>query len=263
MSISVVSHEMDGPLANAHHYDALHTFRIGAGSRGNQGLDEPMTIRLADRSGERSRASMLINRKYDKRGFGANHGLPDAVNCISFTASTGPDSVIGTVSLTVDSEEGLQTDKTFGDELAAFRAKPGARLCELTKLAFDLKSQSLPALASLYHVIFIYGSNKYACTDLLIEVVSRHRRFYEVMLNFRTVGEPRLNRIVGETTHLMHLAVADIRRFIDLYAGQSSARSLYPHFFSNREERGIYERIVGSDTGAACFVNQVMDSIAA
>ena len=203
-----------------------------------------MTIRLADCDGQRSRANMLLNRMYSWRGYGSNHNLPTAPNCVTFTASTG-DNVIGTLTLTVDSAAGLAADRTFGDEIQKFRRAPGARLCELTRFAFDTSSPARPRLAALFHLIFIYGSMHYDCTDLFIEVNPRHVRFYEVMLGFTRVGPARNNDKVNAPAQLMWLNVGNIRRLIDRHAGQESSRSLYAHFFSAKEEAGIYGRLAG------------------
>lgn len=205
-----------------------------------------MTIRLADCDGQRSRANMLLNRMYSWRGYGAGHRLPTAPNCVTFTA-TSAEEVIGTLTLTVDSPEGLAADETFGEELEAFRRAPGAKLCELAKFAFDTSSPARPRLAALFHIIFIYGSMHYDCTDLFIEVNPRHCRFYEAMLGFTRVGAVRTNESVDAPSQLMWLNVGAIRREIDKHAGvgQSSNRSLYPHFFSAKEEQGIYGRLAG------------------
>ena len=61
-----------------------------------------MTIRLADCVGQRNRANMLLERMYSWRGYGTNHKLPAAPNCVTFTA-TSQEDVIGTLTLTVDS----------------------------------------------------------------------------------------------------------------------------------------------------------------
>lgn len=223
----------------------LHTFNLPSHVRGDG--EKAITIRLADCDGERSSASMLINRKYSGRGYGSGHRVPSAGNCVTFTASTG-DSVIGTLSLTVDSAQGLASDKTFKDELDEFRKVKGAKICELTKFAFDTSKPSLHLLASLFHIIFIYGTHKHHCTDLFIEVNPRHRRFYEAMLGFKSVGAMKTNDAVGAPSHLMWLKVSDIRRHIDEHAGKASAsqHSLYPYFFSKAEELGIYNRLVGT-----------------
>jgi N-acyl amino acid synthase FeeM len=227
----------------------LHTILLPARTGQGDGRSQPqdsMTIRLADCEGQRNRANMLLNRMYSWRGYGADHELPSTPNCVTFTA-TSHDRVIGTLSLTVDSSGGLAADETFRDELETFRNAPGAKLCELTKFAFDTGSPARPRLAALFHIIFIYGSMHHDCTDLFIEVNPRHRRFYEVMLGFTSVGEPRTNRNVDAPAQLMWLNVAAIRRQIDKHAGDDcdSGRSLYPHFFSAKEEQGIYGRLAG------------------
>lgn len=205
-----------------------------------------MTIRLADCDGHRNRANMLLSRMYSWRGYGASVRLPADPNCITFTA-TNDEDVIGTLTLTVDSQAGLAADRTFAAEVEQFRRGPGVKLCELTKFAFDTSSPARPRLAALFHLIFIYGSMHYGCTDLLIEVNPRHRRFYEVMLGFRPVGEVRTNAAVNAPSQLMWINVADIRRSIDKHTaeGVTDGRSLYPHFFSAREEEGIYNRLAG------------------
>jgi hypothetical protein len=221
----------------------LHTIFLPSQAGDRQ---DSMTIRLADCDGQRNRANMLLNRMYSWRGYGSDHALPVAPNCVTFTASSG-DDVIGTLTLTVDSAAGLAAARTFPDEIEKFRQAPGARLCELTKFAFDTSSPARPRLGALFHIIFIYGSMHYDCTDLFIEVNPRHARFYESMLGFSRVGPVRTNAEVNAPSQLMWLNVADIRRQIDRHAGSASAasRSLYAHFFSRKEEAGIYGRLAG------------------
>jgi len=215
---------------------------------------DSMTIRLADCEGQRNRANMLLNRMYSWRGYGSDHQLSAGPNCVTFTATSDED-VIGTLTLSVDSPAGLAVDRTFKDQIDLFRGAPGARLCELTKFAFDTSGPARPRLAALFHIIFIYGSMHYDCTDLFIEVNPRHRRFYEIMLGFKAVGEPRTNTSVNAPAHLMWLNVADIRRLIDEHAGRPNAaeRSLYPHFFSPKEEQGIYGRLVSLSDQSQSF----------
>jgi hypothetical protein len=150
----------------ASEFDGLHTLSLPR--RITESAEREITIRLADRDGERHGANMLINRKFAARGYGGNHRVPTAGNCVTFTASSEA-TLVGTLSLTVDAADGLAADKTFKDELDDFRAR-GARICELTKFAFETTKPSLDLLASLFHIIFIYGTHRYDCTDLFIEV---------------------------------------------------------------------------------------------
>jgi hypothetical protein len=230
--------------------DRLHTICLP----GNDGDVERMTIRLADCEGQRNRANMLLERMYSWRGYGTNHRLPVAPNCVTFTASSHED-VIGTLTLTVDSPAGLAADATFSDELERFRIAPGVKVCELTKFAFDTSTPARPRLAALFHIIFLYGSMHHDCTDLFIEVNPRHVRFYEAMLGFSRVGGVRTNEAVGAPAQLMWLNVGEIRRYIDRDAGEDggSGRSLYRHFFSAREEKGIYGRLAGLTEQTSIF----------
>jgi hypothetical protein len=223
----------------------LHTFDLPGSI--DASIDKTITVRLADCDGERSTANMLINRRYSPRGYGSNHKIPTAPNCVTFTASSS-EGLVGTLSLTIDSADGLACDHTFKHELDKFRSMPGAKLCELTRFAFDTSKPSLDLLASLFHIIFIYGTHHYDCTDLFIEVARRHRRFYESALGFKLVGQPTTNDSVGVTSHLMWLKVSDIRQLIDEAAthGAASSHSLYPHFFSKKEEVGIYNRLANA-----------------
>jgi hypothetical protein len=210
-----------------------------------KGGEKDITIRLAMRHAERVSANMLINRKYAARGYGNCHEVPTFGNSVTFTASSRG-ALIGTLSLSVDSRAGLAADRTFCKELNEFRAR-GARICELTKFAFETSRPSLDLLASLFHIIFIYGTHKYDCTDLFIEVNPRHHRFYAAMLGFEQVGRPKTNKAVDAPSHLMWLKVADIRRHIDEHttSRRPASHSLYPYFFSPREEVGIQMRLCG------------------
>ena len=229
----------------------LHTIVLGSRLRPEQ---ESMTIRLANSDGQRNQANMLLSRMYSWRGYTMTDSLRSAPNCITFTASSDED-VIGTLTLTVDSPCGLRSDATFKDELDKFRSAPGSSVCELTKFAFDTSLPTRPRLAALFHIIFIFGSLHYQCTDLFIEVNPRHRRFYEAMLGFTPIGSPRTNLAVNAPSQLMWLDVGSIRRQIDKYAGDErfAGRTLYAHFFSAEEEQGIFRRLGGRNSYEAPF----------
>lgn len=223
---------------------ALHTLRIP--NSGGSCEKEAVTIGIAESDDQRNLATKLVNRMYSWRGYGANHRLSSAPHSVTFAASSGED-VVGTLTLTVDSPAGLALDKTFKQEMDAFRSIPGTRTCELAKFAFDVSLPSKPVLAALFHVIFIYGSQRYDCTDLFIEVNPRHCRFYEAMLGFKRVGSLKTNAGVDAPAQLMWLKVSDIRRYIDEHADKhcETGRSLYPYFFSPDEEADISARLAG------------------
>ena len=203
-------------------------------------------IRLADTESGRNSASMLINKMYSWRGYGNTHQVKESPSRITLTASDKV-RVIGTVTLGIDSDEGLLADEIFKPELDVFRAK-GGKLCELTKLALDPETQSKFALASLFHILFIYGRRIHGCTDVFIEVNPRHRRFYESMLGFKRQGEIRTNPRVNAPAQLLWVNLDEVEALITRHGGTSdnpgTTRSLYPYFFSRSEEDGIYGRLV-------------------
>ncbi len=202
-------------------------------------------IRLADTDEGRSCASLLINKMYGWRDYAGSHRVEDNPNRITLTASD-KGAVCGTVTLGIDSDIGILADEVFKEEIDRFRDR-GAKVCEITKLAFDPASSSKTALASLFHILFIYGRYLHNCTDVFIEVNPRHRRFYETMLGFQRQGELRSNPRVEAPAYLLWTSLDNVSAQIERLGGTSDfpgeERSLYPYFFSKKEESGIAKRL--------------------
>lgn len=213
--------------------------------------ERTIAIRLASQESERNSASMVINRSYGARGYGSHHHIKLEHQTVTFTASSGT-TVFGTITLKVDSDCLLSTDKTFTEELSALRSEPGTKLCELSKFAFDPSPDARPYLASLFHIIYLYGTDRFQCTDLVIEVNPRHVKFYQMMLGFECIGELKSNKAVSAPSQLMRIKVEKIGESIDRLAGEfvGMGRSLYPYFFNKAEEAGLRRRIglLTSDT---------------
>lgn len=213
--------------------------------------DDSYGIRLTDTSDGRNTASMLINRMYAWRGYSGDHKPTDDPNRITLTATDKGD-VVGTLSIGIDSEVGLMADEIFKDELDAHRQR-GAKLCEFTKFAFDPSVRSKAALANVFHLAVIYARDMHGCTDIVIEVNPRHRRFYERMLGFRKEGQLKINPRVDAPAYLLRVnlqfVTEQIARFGGTWAadGETEERSFYPYFFSPREERGIINRLLRMD----------------
>jgi hypothetical protein len=206
-------------------------------------------IRLTDTPEGRNSASMLINKMYAWRGYAGTHQFSDDPNRITLTASDKGD-VVGTLTLGIDSSVGLAADAIFKEELDQFRAR-GAKLCEFTKLAFDTAVRSKTALANLFHLAVIYARDIHLCTDIVIEINPRHRRFYEHMLGFKRAGELKMNPRVNAPAYLLRVELAHVTAQIEKYGGtfatEPSERSFYPYFFSPREEEGIRARLLSID----------------
>ncbi len=203
-------------------------------------------IRAADSSGERSSASILIDKMYATRGYRAS-ALPEEAtpNLITLVASDHDDT-IGTLTIGFDSGDGLLVDDLFPEEVGKLRAE-GRKVCEFTKLAMDSVARSKRVLAALFNVAYIYAHKIKGADNLLIEVNPRHVRYYRAMLGFKVIGPKRLNRRVNAPAVLLSLDLKYCRRQIELLGGHpelsETHRSLYPYSFSPREESGIIGRL--------------------
>lgn len=194
----------------------------------------------------RSKASLLINKMYSWRGYAGPHQLTDDPNRITLTASDQGE-VVGTLTLGLDSPLGILADEVFKCEVDKVRQIRGARVCEITKLAFDSGS-SRGQMASLFHLSVMYARDLYHCTHIFIEINPRHRRFYESMLGFKRLGELKTNPRVAAPAYLLVVELDYVSEQIRKFGGQGpasamSARSFYPLFYSPHEERRIVQRL--------------------
>jgi hypothetical protein len=199
------------------------------------------SIRLNASPGLRSEAGALIKRMYTWRGYETENLVVPShnPNRLTFEATIGR-RVVGTLTLGLDSEEGLCADELYSNEIKEFR-REGRKLCELTKLAVDPEYSSKEVLASLFHLAYIYGRKIHRATDLFIEVNPRHTGFYRRMLGLSQIGEERDCRRVQAPAVLMHLELAYVNAQISSRAGSGgcNTKSLYPYFFSHHEEEGL------------------------
>lgn len=206
-------------------------------------------IRYAGTDGHLHSASFLVQRRYAWRGYQISFPTAKQSNRITLSAYDR-DEVVATISIGVDSRTGLFVDALFVDELASLRA-PNRLVCEFTRLAIDEALQSKPVIAALFHTAYIYARRIRACTDLVVEVNPRHVRFYEHMLGFHAFGPVREDPRVQAPATLMHLdlrhAEAQIAKFGGSAEHSGRIRSLYPYFFSAREEANIELRLRAFD----------------
>lgn len=203
-------------------------------------------IRSADSSGQRSSASILIDRMYARRGY-LSTPLPQTQLPTRITlVASEHDDAIGTITIGFDSAVGLHVDDLFEKETTALRDR-GLKLCEFTKLAMDSVVRSRRVLASLFHVAYMYSHRMMGFDSLLIEVNPRHVRYYQQMLGFRLLGPKRLNRRVNAPAVLLCLDFTHARDQIAKFGGKPEflpvERSLYPDFFSPAEESNIIDRL--------------------
>ncbi|WP_249383968.1 N-acetyltransferase [Chitinivorax sp. B] len=206
-------------------------------------------IRLADDAGQRSSASMLINKMYSWRGYSTSSPLSEDPNRITLVAGDG-EHTIGTISINFDSEIGLLVDQLYKDELDKLRAS-GRRVCEFIKLAVDGEVKSKRVLASLFHIAMIFAHNIRKATDIVIEVNPRHVKFYERMLDFTQISDERLNPRVNAPAVLLGMDLNHLHSLARHFGGKpelaNTEKSFYPYFFSPAEEEGITNRLIMMD----------------
>lgn len=204
------------------------------------------TIRAADSFGQRSLASVLVNRMYATRGYHSSSLLKDPdSNRITLIAGEG-DAIVGTITIGFDSPKGLLVDDLFREEIDALR-NAGREVCEFTKLAVDGVVKSKRVLASLFHVAYIIAHRLNGFHNLVIEVNPRHVLYYKKVLGFEAKGPARPNRRVNAPAVLLSLELAHAYEQIAKFGGRpelaATERSLYPYFFSPAEESGIINRL--------------------
>lgn len=240
------------PYEAVAHLRAL-VFEDAAGSQhsGIETCQRLFKIRAANSDGHRSSAKILVSRMYAWRGYQSASSpapLVDGDNRITLVAEDH-DETIGTMTIGFDRQEGLFVDELFAREVDALRGE-GRTICEFTKLAMDSVVRSKRVLASLFHVAYIYAYRLKGFDSLLIEVNPRHVRYYQRMLGFRTIGPKRFNRRVNAPAVLMCLDFSHAHAQIELFGGNlhvpADERSLYPYFFSIKEEAGIVGRLQGA-----------------
>lgn len=242
--------------------------RLGAELCASQDTEErqhAFQIRLASTEHGRSHASSLVHRMYATRGYTVSDTTEECPHRVTVTIAEA-EQVIGTITLGIDSSAGILADEIFPDEVADFRQR-GRKVCELTKLAFDPATRSKTALASLFHIIFIYLRRVQKCSDIFIEVNPRHRRFYERMLGFKKVGHKKTNLRVNAPAYLLCVDTAYVEQQIEKHGGtaglEHAEKSLYPYFFCPVSEQknklliGKYLDILRNDPANAAAVNEL------
>ncbi|MGA8146836.1 MAG: GNAT family N-acetyltransferase [Gallionellaceae bacterium] len=208
--------------------------------------DHMFKFRLANSDDGLNSASLLVQQMYSWRGYATSANLHHSPNRFTLLAFYDEKN-IGTVTLGLDSEGGLSVDEMYGDKVGELRAM-NRKVCEITKLAVDQSVRSKRVLATLFHLCFIYGRNIHGGTDFVIEVNPRHVLFYKRMLGFEHFGEEKTCPRVNAPAILLRLELDYAERKITEFGGQMEAatgeKSLYPFFFSKKDELGITGRLL-------------------
>lgn len=198
------------------------------------------TVRIAD---SLEPANKLIKRMYAARGYRTGKAVTvrSNPNRITLEACAG-EKTVGTLTVGLDSDEGLLADALYGDIIDPFRGI-GRKVCELSQFAVDSHHSSKELLASLFRLAYICGRVIHQAADAFIEVNPRHVRFYEHTFGFRQVGELRTCPRVGAPAVLLHIDLD----YMDAQLGEPSGllhsreRTLYSVLLTVRDRKSPAE----------------------
>jgi hypothetical protein len=209
-------------------------------------------IRTADTHGRRSHASYLIHKMYGWRGY-SSAPLPDDPNRLTLIAYDD-DRAVATITVGIDSPAGMSVESLYPQEINELRGS-GAILCEFTRFAIDRTENSLDLLAMMFHVAYLFARRRFGASHLLAEVNPRHVLFYRRMLGFKAHGPERICPRVGAPAVLLMLPLDWGEEQVARYGGRreltKSMRSLYPYFFSPKEEAALLRRLLSPEALAA------------
>jgi hypothetical protein len=152
----------------------------------------------------------------------------------------------GTITVRLDSPEGVAADTLYSEEVEAIRRSPH-RICEFTRLAVNATRRSQPVLAGLFHTVYLFACKVRNFDYVVIEVNPRHVGFYRRSLGFDVIGTERHNKRVDAPAVLMGITFADIAHHLHRHTGNAKhaprAKSLYAYGFSPAEEAGVLGRL--------------------
>jgi hypothetical protein len=240
--------DTDQPIVSISHH-----WRASLDLRTHQDLDnspdedperQAIRIRLAHSNERMHIARMLLQRKYASRGYISSHihKTPEHLPLMAYQG----DEVIGTLTLGLDTPNGLMVEELYQHEIDRLRAA-GRKVCEVIRLAVDQPQQSKRVLGALFHIAYIY-SHVMGHTDVVVEVHPRHVGFYKRMLGFQEYGPERLCSRVNAPAVLLRIEIEHADRQIEMLGGQRESardrRSLYPYFLTKKDEAGIIKRLI-------------------
>jgi len=210
-----------------------------------QSQPQEFKIRLANTDERRQSASLLIQKMYSWRGYDANvlNHNPNKITLVAYL----DDKVAGTLTLGLDSPEGMVVDQLYKAEADHLREQ-GRKICDVTKLAVDQDIKSKSVLGALFHLSVVYGRNIHRATDFLIEVNPRHALFYQKMIGFEVIGGEKLCPRVNAPAVLLKLDLSyadeQVLKYGGLGASAHGVKNIYPYWFSKEDELGITQRLL-------------------
>lgn len=203
------------------------------------------SIHLVNSLKQRIKTSTLIKRMYASRGYQTESASVFSISSNQYTfEARQSEQLIGTLTLTIDTGNGLLADTLYQPELNQFRQQE-RRLCEVSKLAFCPESSSKEIFASIFHMAYIFAHYIHDVDDVFIEINPRHAAFYKRVLGFQQIGELRTCPRVNAPAVLLYLSLGYMKRQIAAQAGKvdKKTRNIYPYFLDRHKEKYIAQCI--------------------
>jgi len=179
----------------------------------NGTLIREVNAAIASSREELRAAGDLVLRRYARRGYIIDARAVDApppgaseTSAITLIASDAAGDAVGTLTLGLDGPDGMLVDAVYGAEVDAVRVA-GGRVCELTRLAVDRRTDSGEVLAALFGLAFLLIRALLDATDVFIEVNPRHVAFYKRALGFAVEASDRFCERVKAPSVLLHLEI--------------------------------------------------------
>ena len=150
--------------------------------------------------------------------------------------------IVGSVTLVFENSIQLPAEKIYGDEIKKLRTNK-FKIVEISRLVIDPRfrnSKEVLVLLFNYLYIYTYFVKSYNC--LTIEVNPRHIKYYELLLNFKRIGNkmPCPNMLNAPAILLFNDLQSEIET-LRIYQNSHLVknRSLYSYFFKPDQEKLI------------------------
>lgn len=190
------------------------------------------SIHLVNSPKQRIKATTLIKRMYASRGYNTDSASVFSHRSNEFTFLVLIQEVAaGTVTLRLDSRQGLLADRLYRDKINEFRQK-GRKVCELSRFAIDPQYSSKEMTASLFQIAYTCARNEYEATDFFCEVNPRHAAPQKRMFGFQQIGEERTCPRVNAPAVLLHLELDFIRKQLTILNKQSNKNTTNRFYYS-------------------------------
>jgi hypothetical protein len=204
-------------------------------------------LRIVPKEGPlRQDVNRLVERMYEWRGLNTDQSIvPDLHREQTTIAACKGDRVFGTLTVALDSGDGLLADTLYRPQIDAAR-ESGAQVCEVTRLAMDPELGTPQALAALFHIGVIIARSVHGKSDVFVEVNPRHAPYYRRMMGYSLAGPNLTCPRVGAPAVLLRLSLDHAEQQARQHGGTNNMKrnGLYGLFFSPAEQTEILRHIL-------------------